>query len=124
MHGLLDLFWIRIALLEQIDGETVRVELQMNWRTVRELPQYGSDPLNQRLNIQRVLVKIVDGAFRWFGTGVSPLRLIDDPAPFLQAAQRRGVGIMRVEWQENEFIQPAGIATPLRRPPGPWRAVT
>src|SRR5260370_40569662 len=115
MHGLLDLFWIRIALLDQTHRQTVRAEYQMNSRTVRELPQYGSDPLNQRLNIQRVLVKIVDGAFRWFGTGVSPLRLIDDPAPFLQASQRRGVGIMRVEWQEDAFIQEAGRALPLPR---------
>jgi len=42
----------------------MRAEHQMNARTVRELPQYGSDPLNQRLNIQRMVVKIVDRAFR------------------------------------------------------------
>src|SRR5712691_3135280 len=110
MHGLLDLFWIRIALLDQTHRQTMRAEYQMNSRTVRELPQYGSDPLNQRLNIQRVVVKILDRALWRFGNGGSPLRLVGDPAPFIQAAQCSGVGIMRIEWQENDFIQRAGIA--------------
>src|SRR5260370_35109985 len=109
MHGLLDLFWIRIALLDQTHRQTVRAEHQMDSRTVRELPQYGSDSLNQRLNIQRVVVKILDRALWRFGNGVSPLRLVGDPAPFLQAAQSRGVGIMRVEWQEDDFLRPRGI---------------
>src|SRR6266478_4306987 len=86
MHGLLDLFWIRVALLDQTHWQTVRAEHQMNPRAVRELPQHGSDSLNQRLNIQWMIVKIVDGALRRFPGCFSPCCLIGDPAPFLQAA--------------------------------------
>ena len=85
-------------------------EDQMNPRTVRELPQHGSDPLNQRLNIQRMIVKIVYGAFRWPPGCLFPLRLVGDPAPLLQAAQCGGVGILRIKRQQNDFIQWPGLA--------------
>ncbi len=42
----------------------MRAEHQLNPRTIRELPQHRSNPLDERLNIERVVVKIVDGAFR------------------------------------------------------------
>ena len=80
-------------------------EHQMNTRTVRELPQYRTDPLNQRLNIQRMIVKIVDRAFRRAPRRLSPLCSIGDPAPFLQAAQCCRVRIMRIKRQQNDFIK-------------------
>src|SRR5213082_1280527 len=104
-HRLLDLLRIRVALLDQTHWQTMSAEYQMNSRTVRKLPQYGSDSLNQRLNIEWMIVKIVDGALRSSPCGRSPVCLIRDPRPFLQAAQCRSVGIVRIQRQQDDFIQ-------------------
>src|SRR6266446_2236053 len=65
-YRLLDLLWIGVALFDQAHRQTMRAEHQMNPRTVRKLPQYRSNPLDQRLNIERMIVKIIDGTFRRF----------------------------------------------------------
>src|SRR5260370_34415266 len=48
-HRLLDLFRIRIALLEQAHRQTMGAAPQVNSRTGRELPQNRSGSLDQRL---------------------------------------------------------------------------
>jgi len=54
--------------------------------------------VNQRLNIQRMVVKIVDRAFRRAPRGLSVLCSIGAPSgAFLQAAQRSGVKEYAVE---------------------------
>src|SRR5712664_4994282 len=108
MHGLVDLFWIRIAFLDQAHWQTMRAEHQMDSRAVRELPQHRSNPLNQCLNINWMVVEIIDRAFRWSGRW-TPLSLIGDSAPFLHAAQRSGVRIMRIQRQQYDFVQRAGL---------------
>src|SRR5690242_8153105 len=95
-HSRFDLFRIRVALLDQTHRQAVRAKNQVNSRTVRELSKYGSDPLNQCTDIQRMVMKIIDGALWRFPRGWPPICLIRDPCPFLQAARRRGIGIMRI----------------------------
>src|SRR6266478_7991134 len=124
MHGLLDLFWIRVALLDQTHWQTVRAEHQMNPRAVREMPQYRSNPLNQRLNIKRMIVEIVDGAFYWFPCRQFPLCLIGDPAPFLQAAECRRVRIVRIKRQQDDFVKLLRLAQHIHGLSREWMPVT
>src|SRR5208337_533460 len=91
---------IRIALLHQTHRQPVRTEHQMNPRTIRKLSQNFPNICNQRLNIQWMIEEMLDGAF-----GQSVEWLAIHAAPFFQAAERGGVGIMWVQWQEHEFIE-------------------
>ena len=60
------------------------------------------------LDVRRMIVEIFDHAFGWRSVGSSPLRASADAAPFLHAAERGGVGIVRVERQEHDFIERSG----------------
>src|SRR6266702_4807629 len=77
-YCLLDLLWIRVALFDQAHRQAVGAEHEMNPRTVRELPQHRADALNERVNVQGMIVEIVDGVY----VG-SAIRLFINPAPFL-----------------------------------------
>src|SRR2546429_8073259 len=79
------------------------------------MPQYGSDSLNQRLNIEWMIVKIVDGALRSSPCGRSPVCLIRGAPPFLQAAQCRSVRIVRIERQQDDFSQLPSLAQRVHR---------
>ena len=88
----------------------MRAENQMNAGAVRKLPQHRANPLHQRLNVQRVIVEMVDGAFRR-----PAVRLSIHAPPLFQAAQRRGVGIVRIQRQQHNFIERPCLAQPLHR---------
>src|SRR6266567_4052161 len=77
-YCLLDLFWIRVTLFNQAHRQAVGAENEMNPRAVRELPQHGAAALNERVNVQGVIVETVDGVY-----GGSAVRLFINPAPFL-----------------------------------------
>src|SRR6266702_4629706 len=72
------LICIRVTLFNQAHRQAVGAEDEMNPRTVRELPQNGADALNERVNVQGVIVETVDGVY-----GGPAVRLFIDPAPFL-----------------------------------------
>ena len=61
-HRFFDLFRIRIAFFDQAHRQSVRAENQMNPRAIWKLPQNRTDALHQRLNVKRVIVKVINRA--------------------------------------------------------------
>src|SRR5277367_2279298 len=98
-NGSFDLVWIRISFFDEAHRQAMRTENQMNAGAVRELPQYGTDTLRERLNIERVVVELTDGALRraifWL-----PI----DATPFLEAAESCGIRELRVERKEHDLV--------------------
>src|SRR6266403_72957 len=103
-HGLLNVARVRIAIFNQAHWQAVRAEDEMNARAVRKLSQAFANVGDQRLDVQRVIEEMFDGAF-----GERVHRLAINAAPLLQAAKGGGGGIMRVKGQKNEFIEPVGF---------------
>jgi len=103
-HGLLNVARVRIAVFNQAHWQAVRAEDEMNARAVRKLSQAFANVGDQRLDVQRVVEEMFDGAL-----GEAVLRLAVDAAPFFQAAKRGGVGIMRVKRKKDQFIEPVGL---------------
>src|SRR5207245_1963243 len=82
----------------------------MNARTVRELPQHRTNSLDQRLNIKRMVVKMIDRVL-WRAAGGISIH----PAPFLQAAECRGIRVVGIKRQKHDFIQWASPAQSFDR---------
>src|SRR5262249_8830344 len=88
--------------------QSVSTEDEMDSRTIWKLPKADSDFLNERLNIQRMIVKLANRFLRRpaFWLAVNWL-------PFFQAAQRGGVRKMRINRQQNNSIELPGGAQRL-----------
>src|SRR6516165_4320237 len=88
----------------------MRAENQMNARAVGELPQHGADPFDQRLNVERMTVEMVNRTLRR-----PAVRLSVYAAPFSQAAERRRKRVLRIKRQKHEFIERSCLAERLDR---------
>src|ERR1700692_2876846 len=109
-HGCFYLARVGIALFDQAHRQSVSAENQVNPRAVRKLPQHTTDVFNQTEDIQRMIVETFDHSFGWSAAGSRPLRAIRNAVPFFHAAERGGVGIVRVKRQQHNFVEWSGVA--------------
>src|SRR5712692_9173319 len=86
----IDLPGVGIAPFHQAHGQAVGAEENMDTSGVFELREGEVNPLDQRLNVERMVEKVFYDAGRAQAIGA-------EAAPLLQAAERGGVGIVRVE---------------------------
>ena len=98
-----DVLWIGVPFFDEAHGDGVSAKDEMNPRGIRKLAEALADIVDEGLNVERVVVETFDGAF-----GQRVDRFAIDAAPFLEAAERRGVGVMRIERKEDEFIKTLG----------------
>ncbi len=103
-HGFRNVPRVRIALFHQAHRQSMSAEDQLNARAVGKLAQYFANVGGERLDVQRVIVEMLDAAL-----GKTLNRLAVHAAPLLQAAQRGGVGIVRIERKKYKFIEAAGF---------------
>src|SRR5271165_3065177 len=99
-HGFFNVARIGIALFDQAHGQAVGAEDEMDARAIGKLAEAFANIGDQGLNVERVIEEMLDAAF---GEGVVGLAV--DAAPFFEAAERGGVGEVRVERKENEFVE-------------------
>ena len=102
-NGFGNVLGIGIALFDEAHREAVGAEEKMNARGVGKLAQAFADVGDESFDVQRMIVKGFNAALgkRVHGFAV-------DAAPFLKAAERGGIGIVRIEREEDEFIERAG----------------
>ncbi len=96
---------IGIALFHETHRQAVGAEDQMDARTVWKLTQDFADVVYECLDIERVIIEMFDGAF-----GEGEVWFAVDAAPFFQAAECGGVGVVGVEREEDKFIEIFGGA--------------
>jgi hypothetical protein len=80
----------------------VGTEEEMNPGGIGKLAKTLADVGDEGLDVERMIVEIFDGAF---GEGVD--RFTIDTAPFFEATESGGVGIVRVKREEDKFIEGA-----------------
>jgi hypothetical protein len=102
-NGFGNVLGIRVALFDEAHGQPVSAEEKMNARSVGKLAKAFADVGDQRFDVEGMIVESFDGAF-----GKRVERLAIDAAPLFQAAERGGVGIVRIEREKNEFVEAAG----------------
>src|SRR6266481_4706905 len=85
-HCLFDLLRIGVALFYQAHRQPMRAEDEMNARAVRELPQNRTDAFDQRLDVERMLVKMVDRTLRRAAVVLAPFRTFNNAPPLFQTA--------------------------------------
>ena len=103
-HGLFNMSRVGIAVFDEAHGQAVSAEDEMNARAVGKLAQALADVGDERLDVKRVVEEVFDGALgeRVCGRAV-------DAAPFFQATERGGVGIVRVKREKDKFIEAVGF---------------
>jgi hypothetical protein len=102
-NGFIDVLGVGVALLHEAHGDAVSAEDQMDERSVGKLAETFADVLNKGLNVERMVVETFDGALRKRVDGFAV-----DAAPLLEAAESGGERIVRIEREENEFIETSG----------------
>ena len=102
-NGFVDVLRIGIALFDEAHGQAVGAEEEMDARGIGKLAEAFADVGDEGFDVERMIVEIFDGAF-----GESVDRFAVDAAPFFEAAERGGVGIVGIEREEDEFIETAG----------------
>lgn len=103
----LDLLGIRVTLFDKAHWQSVGAEDEMNFFGLREAFESFVDAFDEGGDVERVIVKIVDHFYGGRLRGgrsqnfIGPIKAL----PFFQATSRCRERIMRVEREENQFVE-------------------
>jgi len=95
---------VGIALFDQAHGQPMGAEDELNARAIRKVAKYFSYVGGESLDVERMIVEVLDAAL-----GKIVVGLAVDATPFFEAAERGGIRIVRVEREEDEFVEAAGL---------------
>ena len=105
--GFLHVPLIWIAALDEAERQAVRAENELHLAAISETRERGFDIADERLDILRMHVKFFDDDLARRGCRAALRRRLRgvDAAPFFQAAERGGEGVMRIKRQQNESVE-------------------
>ena len=94
----LDLTLVRIALFNHGDGKAVRTENEIDIGRIGESGQRAVDGLDDGIDVCRVLVELL-----YHVDPGTPAVGVEMARPLVEAAAGRGLGVLRVEGQQDEL---------------------
>src|SRR5579863_6248117 len=109
-HGgdsFLDLALVWIAALDEAERQAVRAENEVHFAAIIETRERRFDIAHECLDILRMHVKFFDEYLARRGSPAAVRRRLRgaDAAPFFQAAERGGEGVVRIKRQQNESVE-------------------